>query len=128
MEISQNGNQRETWIQTQADPIIIDQNQSQEAFSPSQFISLVPIGFILIWTIAIVLYFILSKTVRTATQDVKLTFSYHNAPCRKCRFFNSSPYLKCAVHPTTVTTKSAIDCSDYQPQETAELPSNQLKH
>lgn len=33
-------------------------------------------------------------------------------PCSRCRFFNPSPHLKCAVHPTKVLTTKAINCSD----------------
>lgn len=33
-------------------------------------------------------------------------------PCSRCRFFNPSPHLKCAVHPTKVLTPKAINCSD----------------
>ena len=34
-------------------------------------------------------------------------------PCRKCIFFNKNEYLKCAVNPSAVFTKQALDCSDY---------------
>ena len=36
-------------------------------------------------------------------------------PCRNCHFFSLNPYIKCAVHPSTVLTKQAIDCLDYCP-------------
>ena len=34
-------------------------------------------------------------------------------PCRNCRFFANNQYLKCAVHPSTVLTAQATNCSDY---------------
>ncbi|MEB3360084.1 MAG: hypothetical protein VKK04_25385 [Synechococcales bacterium] len=40
-----------------------------------------------------------------------------SVPCTSCRFFNSNPYMQCAVHPTRVLRTDAIDCSDYQQRE-----------
>lgn len=37
------------------------------------------------------------------------------SPCQSCHFFSKNSYLKCAVNPSTVFTKAAIDCCDYQP-------------
>jgi len=34
--------------------------------------------------------------------------------CKSCRFFSNNPYLKCALHPSSVLTKQAKDCSDYE--------------
>lgn len=36
-------------------------------------------------------------------------------PCQNCRFYNKNPYIKCAVHPHTASTKEATDCTDYWP-------------
>jgi hypothetical protein len=33
--------------------------------------------------------------------------------CYHCRYFGQNPYLKCALHPTTVLTEQAADCRDY---------------
>ena len=35
------------------------------------------------------------------------------SPCRNCKFFDDNSYLNCAVHPSIVLTKQAVDCSDY---------------
>jgi hypothetical protein len=40
----------------------------------------------------------------------------HNVSCHRCRFFNNNSYLKCAVHPCTVLTSEAKNCSDYWPE------------
>lgn len=37
-------------------------------------------------------------------------------PCRHCRYFANTLYLKCAVRPYDVFTERAIDCSDYCPR------------
>lgn len=34
-------------------------------------------------------------------------------PCKSCQFFAQNRYLSCAVHPFTVLTKQAKNCSDY---------------
>ena len=34
-------------------------------------------------------------------------------PCKSCKFFAKNRYLNCAVHPFTVLTKQAKNCSDY---------------
>ncbi|NJR25033.1 MAG: hypothetical protein HC786_24170 [Richelia sp. CSU_2_1] len=36
-------------------------------------------------------------------------------PCTSCRFFNNNYYLKCAVFPSRVLTKDAINCAEYCP-------------
>ncbi len=40
-------------------------------------------------------------------------FPVSQIPCRNCKFFANNQYLKCAVHPSTVLTKQAANCSDY---------------
>ncbi|MBV9385169.1 MAG: hypothetical protein JOZ78_01945 [Chroococcidiopsidaceae cyanobacterium CP_BM_ER_R8_30] len=44
------------------------------------------------------------------------TNHYQQAPCRNCQFFANNPQLKYAVHPSTVLTKYASNCSDYLPR------------
>jgi hypothetical protein len=39
--------------------------------------------------------------------------SRHRCSCYHCCYFSQNPYLKCALHPTTVLTGQAIDCRDY---------------
>lgn len=39
----------------------------------------------------------------------------HQSPCRNCCFFSNNNYLQCAVNPSTVSTKAAINCCDYSP-------------
>lgn len=43
------------------------------------------------------------------------------ASCHRCRFFNQNSYLKCAVHPSTVLTSQAKNCSDYWPEHQKEF-------
>lgn len=39
------------------------------------------------------------------------------SPCRNCKFFDDNNYLNCAVHPSIVLTKQAVNCSDYCDQD-----------
>jgi hypothetical protein len=36
-------------------------------------------------------------------------------PCHRCQYLGNDSYLRCALHPSTVLTKEAIDCQDYHP-------------
>ncbi len=38
---------------------------------------------------------------------------FSKVPCRNCRFLAKNQYLKCAVHPSKVFTKQAVNCLDY---------------
>lgn len=40
----------------------------------------------------------------------------HQLPCMNCHFYNMNPHLKCAVNPSVVLTRQAINCSDYRPR------------
>ncbi len=50
-------------------------------------------------------------------QKVHKVGSLYQIPCKNCRYFSKNYYLKCAVHPSTVLTKEAINCCDYHPQD-----------
>jgi len=41
--------------------------------------------------------------------------SRRKIPCFYCQYFSGNPYLKCALHPKTVLTEKAADCTDYGP-------------
>jgi hypothetical protein len=43
----------------------------------------------------------------------------HKVPCHGCQYFSGNPYLKCALHPVTVLTEQAVDCTDYDPNSKA---------
>jgi hypothetical protein len=54
----------------------------------------------------------LKKTVEKSQQPIPIT-PPHQSPCHKCRFFNQSFYLGCAVHPSKVLRSEAYNCPDY---------------
>lgn len=66
---------------------------------------------IIVCAIGIVLFI---SNVWKLPQKRKVTiYRFKSVNCMNCRYFNDSHYLKCAVHPSTVLTKKALNCSDY---------------
>lgn len=43
----------------------------------------------------------------------KVNLNCQQVPCSNCRFFDNNHYLKCALHPSIVSTKQALNCPDY---------------
>jgi hypothetical protein len=80
-------------------------------------ILLIYVGFLVGWAIAVLTYFSSLKLTQETVRNPEFNpFHVDKIPCKHCKFYSRSPYLKCAVHPTTALTKQAIDCSDYQVQ------------
>ncbi|MBD2195944.1 MULTISPECIES: hypothetical protein [Calothrix] len=50
---------------------------------------------------------------RYLAAEAKQVKELENSPCKDCRFFINNKYLNCAVNPSIVLTKAAIDCRDY---------------
>lgn len=44
----------------------------------------------------------------------------HKFLCYRCRYFGDNPYIKCALHPNTVLTEQAVNCTDYCPNSEVE--------
>lgn len=71
--------------------------------------------------ISMVLVKILPKLEHVKFKDLSI-LPLSQVPCRNCIFFaQKNQYLKCAVHPCTVLTKQAIDCSDYLNKDESSL-------
>jgi hypothetical protein len=76
---------------------------------------LIPFCFIVVWAVASIIMFRgLPKALRKKPLELNRP---QKVPCRSCRFFSSNPYLKCALHPTSVMTDQAIDCADFHTRE-----------
>jgi hypothetical protein len=105
------------FVQTQPDGMQFARTSPEHTGLPNGAVSLMPIGFFMLWAIAVMAYLSLSKTKRESTRNTEFNLiQVHKVPCRQCRFYTNNPYLKCAVHPMSAMTKQAIDCSDYQVQ------------
>jgi hypothetical protein len=75
---------------------------------------MIPICFVAIWASVV---YVISNTWKVSRKEVESSKSLAQSPCKKCRFFDSNPYIKCAVNPSLAMTTAAIDCTDYQPKE-----------
>ena len=75
------------------------------------YLLLAPICFMIVCGIVI---FIVSFCNARNKNDRIVTLNHlKEVPCRNCRFFKDNHYLNCAVHPSIVLTKEALNCSDY---------------
>ncbi|MEB3182494.1 MAG: hypothetical protein VKL59_26175 [Nostocaceae cyanobacterium] len=74
---------------------------------------LVPICFVLAWTVVILAAWSLWSAARDGVKTAK---KMHQIPCSTCQFFTNDYRLKCTVHPAVANTEQAINCTDYQPK------------
>jgi hypothetical protein len=44
---------------------------------------------------------------------IELLNKLHRIPCDRCYYFTGHDQLKCAVHPCTALTESAMNCPDF---------------
>jgi len=88
-------------------------------FNDMPYLSLLfaAIFLIIFWKIT---DFIVPLNVRKLTQDRQVISNcFKQVPCRKCQFFDGNHYLNCAVRPSIVLTKQALNCSDYLPKSSS---------
>ncbi|PSB67672.1 hypothetical protein C7B61_04940 [filamentous cyanobacterium CCP1] len=77
--------------------------------------AVVPIAFLGVCCFTILSYLVASRKTQDSVCTKEGKWLHPQAlPCQSCRFYTHNPYLRCAVHPMTVMTEEAIDCSDYQ--------------
>ncbi|PHM06206.1 hypothetical protein [Nostoc sp. 'Peltigera malacea cyanobiont' DB3992] len=74
---------------------------------------LVPICFVVAWTVTILVVLSLWTAARDSVSTAK---QMHQIPCTGCQFFTDDYRLKCTVRPSIANTEEAIHCSDYQPK------------
>ncbi|WP_205127386.1 hypothetical protein [Okeania hirsuta] len=51
----------------------------------------------------------------TFQQGISYVRRLHQIPCSRCIFFTGDYRLKCTVHPYNALTETALNCSDYEP-------------
>ncbi|MEH2438647.1 MAG: hypothetical protein V7K25_31395 [Nostoc sp.] len=74
---------------------------------------LVPICFVVAWTVTILAVLSLWTAARDSVTTAK---QMHQIPCSGCQFFTDNYRLKCTVRPSIANTEEAIHCLDYQPK------------
>jgi hypothetical protein len=73
---------------------------------------------ILAWGLVLSTCWLLVSQCQTGLVNVQ---RLHQVPCYKCKYFTNSRYLKCTVNPYFACSEAAIDCHDYQPQQSMKL-------
>jgi hypothetical protein len=73
---------------------------------------LVPICFVLAWTIVLLIGWNTWAAIRDSITNAK---QMHQIPCANCQFFTNDHRLKCPVHPSEALSDAAINCPDYAP-------------
>lgn len=87
---------------------------------------LASICLIVSWRIAV---FISRSSARKSPQNAKLPITrFQEIPCCNCQFFQENHYLNCAVQPSIVLTKQALNCSDYLPNSSINEPKSTDDH
>jgi hypothetical protein len=74
---------------------------------------LLPLWFAVVW---VVVFFAFSEGWRMTRNKLERLQPASRIPCKHCRFYTSSAYLKCAVNPLDAATERAIACPDYDPK------------
>ncbi|WP_375501595.1 hypothetical protein [uncultured Nostoc sp.] len=74
---------------------------------------LIPICFVVAWTVTILVVLSLWTAARDSVTTAK---QMHQIPCSGCQFFTDNYRLKCTVRPSIANTEEAIHCLDYQPK------------
>ncbi|MDF5713924.1 MAG: hypothetical protein PUP93_08530 [Rhizonema sp. NSF051] len=67
----------------------------------------------LITVCATALFLFRSNFIKFPRNSKVAIYSFQQVPCTKCQFFNNNQHLRCAVHPSIVSTKQALNCPDY---------------
>ncbi|KAM3112467.1 hypothetical protein [Phormidesmis sp. 146-33] len=109
--LKQNIADRSTLTQAQTSP---PPEVSSSVANQDAAMVMIPICFVAVWAAVVC---VISNTWKVNRKDVETNKLTAQSPCKKCRFFNSNPYVKCAVNPSLAMTTAAKDCTDYQPKE-----------
>jgi hypothetical protein len=102
------------WTETAVAQSTPESAQTDEFSATDAAWLLLPLWFAIVW---VVLFFAFSEGFRFTQSKLKKLQPASRIPCRHCRFYTSSAYLKCAVNPLDAATERAIACSDYDPKQ-----------
>lgn len=72
---------------------------------------LVPLCFVLAWTMMGMMIWGIWTAVRDSFQRAH---RMHQIPCAQCRYFSGDYLLKCPVHPREALSEAAISCPDFE--------------
>lgn len=103
-----------TLIEDKLIAVTHNNTKNKDGDIPTAIVFLAPICFMIVGAVFL---FIILQFLKI-TQNKKDIFNIDcmkECPCRRCKFFVDNNYIKCAVNPSIVLTKQAINCSEYQP-------------
>lgn len=86
--------------------------KSEGVITPDEVLFLIPFCHLTVLAIFILIMLDIWKVARA---KIAMLNPFCQSPCRNCRFFTNNHHLWCAVNPSIVFTKQALDCSDYRP-------------
>ncbi|MGJ3253409.1 MAG: hypothetical protein ACFE0J_20075 [Elainellaceae cyanobacterium] len=98
--------------------LLIQNNQATQ----DTYVGFHPIQLIVAWIITMLIVLSIVRGIRDA---VTYANRLHRVPCANCQFFTGNYTLKCAIHPTTAMSESAIDCPDYKSNDIYSMTSVQ---
>ncbi|MBD2775634.1 hypothetical protein [Iningainema tapete] len=104
----------------EVEPTKATHNPTKTQFENTNYVILflAPICFMIVWASVVFIVSISCKFVENRNKNEIVTSKlFQQVPCKKCRYFHNSNFLKCAVHPSIALTKEALDCSDYSPKQ-----------
>jgi len=84
-----------------------------DSVNPSEFPGIILPVSLVITAVTLLIIRFLCKREQSINNDF-LTY-LNQVPCMNCHFFCMNQHLKCAVNPSWVLTKKAINCLDYRP-------------
>lgn len=99
-------------VEAKQDKEIQNNTKPQDGDAGWIIIILVPVSFMLVCAAIGSVILALNKVIPDKDRQPNINHR-QQIPCSNCRFFSNNHYLKCAVHPSTVLTEQALNCSDY---------------
>ncbi|MDV2994583.1 MAG: hypothetical protein N4J56_004237 [Chroococcidiopsis sp. SAG 2025] len=85
-----------------------------DVVNPAEYTGLILPVYLAIAAGMLIIFQISRKREQSLTSD--FLSRLHQIPCMNCHFYIMNPHLKCAVNPSVVLTRRAIDCPDYRPR------------
>jgi len=85
-----------------------------DVVNPPEFAGIILPVYLAIIAVVLIIYQLSRKREQSVASD--FLSRLNQVPCMNCHFYCMNPHLKCAVNPSLVLTRQAIDCPDYRPR------------
>jgi len=84
-----------------------------DVVNPAEYTGVIVPVYFAIAAGALIIFQLSRKRKQSLVNDFLIRLN--RVPCMNCHFYTMNPHLKCAVNPSVVLTKQAVDCLDYHP-------------